>query len=224
MIIKPNDCILFQGDSITDTGRARGTTETPLIANDSAALGSGYAAKTATMLLTQHSELNLNIHNRGISGNRITNMRDRWQEDCLDLKPNILSILIGVNDTWHGVANGVPEQGVSLDAFGHILQELIATTRNTLPNIELVICEPFTTEAGAVLELNFHPDIDDRREIVRSIAKEHADVFVPFQDLFDNLCKQAPPAHWASDGVHPTDVGHAKMAEFWMQCVCGHKH
>ena len=219
MIIKAIDTILFQGDSITDAGRAKGSGDAALPANDIHALGTGYAAKAAGMLLAQHAGEGLQIHNRGISGNRVTNMRDRWQADCLDIEPDVLSILIGVNDTWHGTAKGTPDNGVNLDMFERVLRELITTTRAAIPDLRLVICEPFTTEAGAVLELNFHPDIDDRRAIIRAIADDEADVFVPFQELFDTLCTQAPPEFWAPDGVHPSPAGHQRMAEFWMQCV-----
>jgi lysophospholipase L1-like esterase len=218
MIIQPNSTILFQGDSITDAGRCK-TGDLP--ANDAGALGTGYAAKTADLLLAKYADQDLKLYNRGISGNRVTNMRDRWQSDCFDLNPDILSILIGVNDTWHGVASGTPDNGVGVEAFDGILRALIATTREALPDLRLVICEPFTTEAGNVLTMNFHPDIDERQAVVRTIAADHADVFVPFQDLFDDLCTQGPADSWAQDGVHPTDAGHAKMAEFWMKCVCG---
>jgi lysophospholipase L1-like esterase len=219
VIIKANDTILFQGDSITDAGRAKGSGDATLPANDIHALGTGYAAKAAGMLLAQHAGEDLQIHNRGISGNRVTNLRDRWQADCLDIKPDVLSILIGVNDTWHGTAKGTPDNGVNLDMFERVLRDLITTTRAAIPDLRLIICEPFTTEAGAVLELNFHPDIDDRRAIIRAIADDEADVFVPFQELFDTLCTQAPPEYWAHDGVHPSPAGHQRMAEFWMQCV-----
>jgi lysophospholipase L1-like esterase len=220
MTITPSDTILFQGDSITDAGRRRPAGDAPIPANDASFLGIGYAAKTAGMLLSRFPDHALQIHNRGISGDRVTYLKKRWQRDCLDLKPDILSILIGINDTWHGVAKGTPEDGVGLEEFDRVLRELITTTREAFPGLRVVLCEPFTTETGAVLEMNFHPDIDDRRTIVRTIAGEHADVFVPFQDLFDQLCKEAPADHWAYDGVHPSDAGHQRMAEFWMKCVC----
>ena len=218
MDLQANSTILFQGDSITDAGRRR---VGALPANDTSALGTGYAAKSAGMLLKKYADRNLQIHNRGVSGDRVTYMRDRWQADCLNLKPDILSILIGINDTWHGIASGTPEAGVGLEAFDRVLRKLITETRAALPNLQLVICEPFTTEAGCVLEMNFHPDVDDRRAIVRAIAEDEADVFVPFQAMFDELCTQASPSFWAADGVHPSDAGHQKMAEFWMQCVSG---
>lgn len=221
MKLKQDDIILFQGDSITDAGRERPKANPPKQTNSIHHLGAGYAAKAAGMLLAEAPELNLTIHNRGISGNRVTCLRDRWQADCLDLKPTVLSILIGVNDCWHGVASGTPEKGVGLEDFDRVLRELITGTKKALPGIKVILCEPFTTEAGSVLTMNFHPDIDQRRIIVKAIASEMADVFVPFQTLFDDLCKIAHPAYWAGDGVHPTPGGHQKMAEFWIKCVTG---
>jgi lysophospholipase L1-like esterase len=221
MKINKHDTILFQGDSITDAGRERPKMNPPQLRNNIHHLGAGYAAKTAAMLLAANPALDLTFHNRGISGNRVTNMRDRWQADCLDLKPTILSILIGVNDTWHGVASGTPENGVGVEEFDRVLRDLIAATKKALPGIRIIICEPFTTEAGAVLRMNFHPDIDERRAKVKAIASEMADVYVPFQTMFDDLCKIAPPDYWAGDGVHPSPAGHQKMAEFWIKCVTG---
>jgi len=219
MKINKNETILFQGDSITDAGRERPKNNPPQMRNNIHHLGAGYAAKAAGMLLAQNPDLDLTFHNRGISGNRVTNMRDRWQADCLDLKPTILSILIGVNDTWHGVASGTPDNGVGVEEFDRVLRKLIADTKDALPGIKVVICEPFTTEAGCVLRMNFHPDIDERRAKVKAIAEEMADIYVPFQKMFDDLCKIAPPAYWADDGVHPSPGGHQKMAEFWIKCV-----
>ncbi len=221
MLIQPNSTILFQGDSITDAGWARDNSEAVSQADNVGVLGTGYAARAAELLLGQFGDQGLQIYNRGVSGNRVTDMRDRWNTDGLDLKPDVISILIGVNDTWHGVASGTPDNGVGLEEFDRVLRALIATSREALPELTLVICEPFTTEAGAVLNMNFHPDIDDRRTIVQAIARESADVFVPFQEMFDELCTQAPSDFWAGDGVHPTPAGHQKMAEFWMKQVCG---
>ena len=119
-----------------------------------------------------------------------------------------MSILIGINDCWHGAARGTPENGVSLEKFDRELRALIEETRAALPGIRIVICEPFTTEAGAVLQLDFHPDIDERRALVKKIADDMADVYVPFQELFDGLSEVTPPSYWAEDGVHPTPGGH----------------
>jgi lysophospholipase L1-like esterase len=219
MKLNKGEIILFQGDSITDAGRERPKVNPPKSRNNIHHLGAGYAAKAAGMLLAGNPGLDLTIHNRGISGNRVTDLRNRWQDDCFVLKPTLVSILIGVNDCWHGVAKGTPEKGVPLGEFDRVLRELVKATRKALPGVRIVLCEPFTTQAGAVLELNFHPDIDERRAIVRTIAGEMADVFVPFQEMFDDLVKVAPASYWADDGVHPTPGGHQKMAEFWIKRV-----
>jgi lysophospholipase L1-like esterase len=219
MKIQPDSTILFQGDSITDAGRKRDFGDCAIPANNDMALGRGYASKVASRLLADQPGGELAFHNRGVSGNRVTNMRDRWQADCFDLNPDVLSILIGVNDTWHGVAKGTPENGVDLEPFDQILRELLATTREALPDTQIVLCEPFTTEAGAVLSMNFHPDIDERRALVQQIAADEKLILVPFQGMFDDLCKKAPAAYWAGDGVHPTMAGHEMMARCWLDTV-----
>ena len=215
LTLSPDDVILFQGDSITDCQRNREATA----ANDRDGLGQGYARYTAASLLADHP--GLTVYNRGVSGNRVTQLAERWQADCLDLKPTIVSILIGVNDTWHGVAKGTPENGVDLDQYDRVYRQLLDDTKAALPGVKLVICEPFTTEAGAVLEMNFHPDIDERANLCKIIAQEYADAWVPFQTMFDDATKRAEPAYWAHDGVHPTVAGHELMARTWLKSVTG---
>src|SRR5690242_5910233 len=108
-LIGKGETILFQGDSITDAGRSR---EHAQEANEQPGLGSGYAWLAAVELLVQRPNSALKIYNRGISGNKVFQLADRWQSDCLDLKPTLLSILIGVNDIWHalnGKYNGTVE-------------------------------------------------------------------------------------------------------------------
>ncbi len=214
-MFEPNTTILFQGDSITDAGRDR-TIESQ--ANVPAALGRGYAFLTAARLLAQQPQLN--IFNRGISGNRITNLQTRWHDDCLALKPDVLSVLIGINDTWHGTAKGTPANGVPIDRFESVFCELISQARDANPDITLVICDPFTTECGAVTELAFHPDIDHRREAVHRVALQYDAIFVPFQQVFDDAVARAgDPSLLAADGVHPTLAGHQAMADAWLHAV-----
>lgn len=217
MLMTSDDVLLFQGDSITDAGRLKDGPQ----ANDAASLGNGYARLAAARLLTDFP--GITTHNRGISGNRVWNLRDRWDADALDLNPTVVSILIGVNDTWHGVAKGqpvdVPGGGTSLAEFDRIYRELLERTKAQLPGVKLVICEPFVVECGAVLEMNFHPDIDERTKLVHAIAEDFADVFVPFQSVFNDAIKRAEPAYWAHDGVHPTLAGHQLMADAWLKAV-----
>ena len=206
--------ILFQGDSITDAGRQNRQQPNP---NEQASMGNGYASIAAAALLTSRPELNLSIYNRGISGNKVHQLAARWQKECLDYQPDVLSVLIGVNDIWHGL-NGMYDGTVQ--TYEDDYRSLIQHTRKALPKLQLVICEPFVLRCGAVNDKWF-PEFDRYRESARKIANESGAFFVPFQSMFDQATEFAPPAHWAGDGVHPTPHGAALMADFWLQAVRG---
>ncbi len=210
-LIAPGDTILFQGDSITDMSRKRGVTA----ANSHAALGHGYAWLAAAQLLIDMPDANLKIFNRGVSGDKVYQLADRWQADCLDLKPDVLSILVGVNDFWHtltGNYNGTVEK------YAADYQALIKRTKAALPNVKLVICEPYVLKTGHVNEKWF-PAFDGYRAAAKKVAEEAGAVFVPFQTMFDRATKVAPPQVWAADGVHPTSDGAAIMAHWWLRAV-----
>ena len=203
--------ILFQGDSITDAGRDKKNQ----IANQQKALGAGYAWMAASHLLIKNPQLNLTIHNRGISGNKVHQLANRWDKDCLDLKPDILSIMIGVNDIWHGL-NGKYEGTVK--TYEDDFLSLMERTRKVLPKTQFVICEPFVLRCGAVNEKWF-PEFDRYRAAARKVAVQNNATFVPFQSMFDEAVQYAPPKHWAGDGVHPSSHGASLMAHFWTQSV-----
>ena len=206
--------ILFQGDSITDAGRQNRQQPN---SNEQASMGNGYASIAAAALLASRPELELSIYNRGISGNKVHQLAARWQKECLDYQPDVLSILIGVNDIWHGL-NGMYDGTVQ--TYEDDYRSLIQHTRKALPKLQLVICEPFVLRCGAVNDKWF-PEFDRYRESARKIANESGAFFVPFQTMFDRATEFAPPAHWAGDGVHPTPHGAALMADFWLQAVRG---
>ena len=203
--------ILFQGDSITDAGRDKKNQ----IANQQKALGAGYAWMAASHLLIKNPQLNLTIHNRGISGNKVHQLANRWDKDCLDLKLDILSIMIGVNDIWHGL-NGKYEGTVK--TYEDDFLSLMERTRKALPKTQFVICEPFVLRCGAVNEKWF-PEFDRYRAAARKVADQNNATFVPFQSMFDEAVQYAPPKHWAGDGVHPSSHGASLMAHFWTQSV-----
>lgn len=216
MLIQPGDVILFQGDSITDAGRLRDR-ET---ANDPAGLGRGYAFYAAGLLHEKLPAAKLAIHNRGISGNRVTDLQQRWQTDTLDINPDLLSILIGVNDTWHGTAKGTPDHGVPLDKYERVYRQILTDARRQNPELKLILCEPFVLPCGQVNE-NWFPEFTQRREIVKNLADEFAAIFVPLQSTFDRAQDHAEPEAWANDGVHPTLAGHMLMAKTWFDRVAG---
>jgi lysophospholipase L1-like esterase len=213
-MIRDKDIILFQGDSITDCGRFRDAEGT---ANHHGGLGSGYAMMAAANLLGGMPAADLQCYNRGISGNRVVDLYARIRKDIINLKPNVLSILIGVNDTWHEFAfpgkNGVP-----VPKHQRVYREMLEEVREQLPEVQLVLCEPFVLRCGVVTD-DWIGEIDQRCEVVARLAQEFDAVLVPFQSMFNEAVKSAPPAYWAEDGVHPSAAGHQLMAQTWLSSV-----
>ena len=213
-MIHPDDTVLFQGDSITDAGRDRKTAT----GHTAAALGTGYAYHAAGLLLSNRPDSNLTILNRGVGGDQVTDLATRWKQDCLDLQPTVLSVLVGVNDTWHGTAKGKPEQGTDLETYDETYRQLLDDAIVAMSKIRFVICEPFTLRCGAVDDAWF-PEMDQRRDLVRKIAVDYEATFVPFQQMFDNAAQTTSPTYWAADGVHPSLAGHMLMARTWASAV-----
>ena len=203
--------ILFQGDSITDTGRNRAVPR----ANDASALGNGYALIAASHMLRAHPDGELRVYNRGNSGDRVPDLQSRWESDTIALKPDILSILVGVNDIWHklmGQSSGtVAEYETQYNA-------LLDATKVALPNVRLVILEPFVLVTASV-DAKWFPEFDDRRAAAARVAKRAGAKFIPLQSMFTELAKKAPPQYWLSDGVHPTIAGHAALTERWREVM-----
>lgn len=205
------DVLLFQGDSITDAGRDK----KDAAANDFGALGHGYANMAASALLGAYPSLRLQCYNRGISGHKVPDLQARWQADTIDLKPALLSILIGVNDLWHKLSGNY--DGTVAD-YEQGFTQLLADTRTALPDTRLVICEPFVLRCGAVND-EWFPEFDEHRAVAKRVAEAAGATWVPFQTMFDEAVNDAPPAYWAADGVHPTMPGHALMARTWLDAT-----
>ncbi len=211
--LRQGDVILMQGDSITNCYRDFRRAEN---ANDRRALGYGYAYLLACDLMKDHPKLDLKFYNRGISGHKVPDLKKRWDKDCIDLKPALLSILIGVNDMWHKM--GGRYDGTVAD-YRTGFAELLEQTRQALPHVTLVVCEPFALRCGAV-KASWYPEMDQRRAAAGEVAAKTGAIFVPFQSMFDSAIKAGTkPEYWADDGVHPTMAGHALMAETWRKVV-----
>lgn len=210
--LKPGSTILFQGDSITDAGRNRDE----MAANHSGALGKGYAFLAAAELMYRHAGKDLKIYNKGISGNKVYQLADRWDKDCLELKPDVLSILIGVNDYWHkrdGNYDGTPE------VYRKDLVALLERTKKSLPGVSLIICEPFAIKGTKAVDNTWFPEFTAYQSAARSIADSFGATFIPFQSLFDKAQEKAPGSYWAPDGVHPSVAGAQLMAAAWTKVV-----
>lgn len=208
--LKKDAVVLFQGDSITDCGRNRNSKG----ANDRAGLAHGYPYMITAYLLATQPQLNLQCHNRGISGHKVPDLDKRWQEDCLDLKPDVLSILIGVNDIWHKL-NGRYDGTVETYEKGYTA--LLERTKEALPKTQIIVCEPFVLRCGAVNDKWF-PEMDHRRAAAKRVAEKAGATWVPFQSVFDEATAgNVEPSYWAGDGVHPSIAGHALMAKTWIE-------
>ena len=201
----PGARILFQGDSITDGNRGRS-------ADPNHILGHGYAFIIAAKFGAAFPEAKLEFFNRGVSGNTVLDLEKRWQKDTLDLKPDVLSILIGVNDKG---------RGVPLDQYEQTYDKLLTDTKAANPDLKLVLCEPFTVNHLATDGQHGSPnaDIVKRQEIVARLAKKHGAALVHFQAALDRATERAPAIHWIWDDVHPTYSGHQILADEWERAV-----
>lgn len=206
------DVILFQGDSITDAGRNKDEKT----ANNTRALGNGYAFLVTADLLRTHASKNLQIYNRGISGNKVYQLADRWDADCLELKPAVLSILIGVNDFWH-MLNG--KYDGTIETYRKDLKALLERTKDKLPDIKLIIGEPFAVTGTSAVDATWFPRFNEYQVAAREMATSFKATFIPYQSIFDKASKVAPPAYWTPDGVHPSLAGSQLMAESLLKSI-----
>ena len=208
--IPPNGgTILFQGDSITDAGRDKGR----YYANDASGMGAGYVHHIVTQMLGRNPEQQYHFYNRGISGNKVFQLADRWEEDCIQLRPDVLSILIGVNDYWHTLSFGY-KGGV--DVYEKDLRALLGRTKEQLPEIRLLIGEPFYVEGGTAIDERWAEGLLPYRKAARQISQDFGAVFIPYHSIFTEALEQAPASYWCPDGVHPSLAGSYLMAEAWL--------
>ena len=208
-MFKENSTILFQGDSITDCQRRK---EDPVHNQD---LGMGYVDALAGELLAGEPEKNYKIFNRGISGHRIVDLYARWKPDAIHLKPDVLSLLIGINDIWHEFA---ALNGVEADRFDQFYRMLLDWTKKENPEIRLILCEPFALPCGVITD-EWYEVLTERQSIVKKLAEDYKATFVPFQSIFDEALNKAPADYWAPDGVHPSIAGHRLMANAWLKAL-----
>lgn len=198
--------ILFQGDSITDAGRSR---------EDDSHTGIGYPTLVK-------AELGFECpgqfvwYNRGISGNRVVDLYARIKSDIINLKPDVMSILIGVNDVWHELDR---RNGVDADKFFKVYAMLIEEIREALPDTKIMILEPFVLKASATEGAweQFRTEVQRRAEKAREIAEKYGLPFVPLQEKFNEAARLAPNNYWLADGVHPTTAGHELIKREWIR-------
>jgi acyl-CoA thioesterase-1 len=198
--------LLFIGDSITDCGRKK----------DEEQLGNGFVRNVRDYLAASDSAHCPTILNRGISGNKIPDLQNRWQRDVLDLAPDVLSIFIGINDVWHGL---VPDRaGCDISSFAAGYRDILQQTRQSLPQTKIILCEP------SVLWLDQHPGANEKLipyiSLIHELAKEsNAIAVVPLHQAFEDARRLRNDIPWTTDGVHPTSAGHMLIALTWLTAL-----
>jgi lysophospholipase L1-like esterase len=211
-VFKDGARVLFQGDSITDGNRGRSMDPNHI-------LGHGYVFILAAKYGAAFPYKNWTFLNRGVSGDTVNDLSFRWHGDTIVLKPDYLSILIGVNDNAH----------IKVDTYERVYDRLLNDVEEANPNIQLILCEPFGLPVGPKKQdwATWYAGIQERQKVVARLAAKHHAILVPFQRAFDEACKRAAPDYWIWDGVHPTYAGHQIMADIWMKTVqkeLAHKH
>lgn len=198
---------LFQGDSITDCSRSR------LKPTD---LGEGYVNLINHYLTTHLAHLNITCLNKGIYGNRTHNLCRRWERDCLDQNPDLLSILIGINDTWrrfdlHLVTT--PEE------FRSNYMYLLDSVRARHPHVKLVLMSPFLLPVE-VHQLEWFEDLNQKIKIIKELAAAYQAIYIPLHEVFHaHITPEKPNIYWTNDGVHPNPEGHILIAKTWIKAV-----
>ncbi len=223
--------VLFIGDSITDGnwGSPKSWAER---ASDKRRhwdmnhiYGSGFMYLCATHYQGNYPEREYEFFNRGISGNTLTDMEKRWEEDAIAIKPDVLSVLIGTNDIdLHLKKNaGKP---FDFEGWEKLYRSLLDTTLSTNPNLKIVLCAPFVANTGKMKKTtNFaqrEEMVGECAKIVERIAKDYNAIYMPFGSLFRDLHINQPTSkdtYWIWDGIHPTPAGHKRMADMWIERV-----
>lgn len=204
--LQHKDTILFIGDSITDAGRRE---------YFGANLGQGYVNMVASQLYRQYIPLQLTVINQGVGGDRLTDLKSRWQIDCLNYQPNIVSILIGINDIWHRLSAGMPYTETIVQQFKDNYAYLLSTLKEN--NIQIVLVEPYVLPYPEDRK-EWRPYVEKMVQIIEELAQEYEATLV----RLDKALNQAGTnlgyeAITGADGVHPTSLGHAFIADQWLR-------
>ena len=205
--------LLFQGDSITDMKWGRNQKDRNHY------LGHSYVYLIAARLGVDMPEAQLDIYNRGMSGHKVGDLRKRWQKDAIEMKPDLLSILIGVNDVGRNLG------GVDIKTWESDYRFILDASREAKPDLRLVLLDPFVLASGRLANKDAFKKWRDQVErlipIVASLAKDYHAVHIKTQEVFNAAAKVAPPEQWIWDGVHPLPQGHELIARNWIEQVSG---
>ena len=198
--------ILFQGDSITDAGRDHRNYHN---------MGNGYPKYAAELIRNAYPDADIEFINLGISGNRTDQLFDRMYNDMIALQPDVISILIGINDIWHRHgANRIETTDAQVEAnYRAILERIKAQT-----NAKIMILSPFLLDNEE--KEAWRPELDRLLPVIRTLAKEYADVYLPLDEIFAKALPEQPePQYYSGDGVHPNQNGSAFIGKQYFDAI-----
>ncbi len=196
--------ILFQGDSITDGGRDR---------NDPHNIGWGFTLYATRYITARHPEMDFEFLNFGIAGNQSSDLVGRWTTDCIEHQPDVVSVMIGVNDTWHRAHN---RQWLSDDQFEENYRNILERVKKET-NAKIIIMEQFLLPTED--KEYFREDMNPKIMITRKLAREYADVYIPLDGYFAAACVEKDSLFWSEDGVHPNNNGAALMGRHFADAL-----
>ncbi|MBE6573897.1 MAG: GDSL family lipase [Ruminococcaceae bacterium] len=197
--------ILFQGDSITDCGRNRERIDS---------LGAGYPKFVAELLTETYNDIDFEFINKGCGGHQTKDLMARWQEDTIDIDPDIMTLLVGINDTWHHCDAG---DFIPAEVFEANYRSLLDDVKSKT-NAKIIMLETFLLDVGG--KESFFPDMDSKMKIIRRLAREYAVEYIPLDGLFASASVTEEPSFWSEDGVHPTEEGHKLIADYVYNAIC----
>lgn len=210
MLVKNDFKILFQGDSITDDYRTAAIQDLRFF-NGGEDLGVGYPKMVEAFMAAQYPELELHFFNRAISGNRTSDLLARWQEDCLAINPDILVLLVGINDVWRKFDCNDP---TPTEQFAQNYESLLRQAVEKNPEMKIIIIEPSYLNEPSQFTTDFRNELIDKIEAVRLLAKKYNAYYVPLDGILCAISMQTSQRKWVfDDGVHLTNCGHGVLAK-----------
>ncbi len=208
---KKGSRLLFQGDSITDMKWGRNQKDRNHY------LGHSYVYLIAARLGVEMANAKLDVYNRGMSGHKVSDLRGRWQKDAIDMSPDLLSVLIGINDVGRNL------DGVDIEKWEADYRFILDASRQANPELRLVLLDPFVLASGRLSDPTafnqWRIQVERLIPIVAQLATDYKAVHVRTQDVFDAAAKSVSPEHWIWDGVHPLPQGHELIARAWLEAA-----
>ena len=200
--------IVFLGDSITDAGR--NTDNGSMVS-----IGQGYALMVQGRLSVKYPGQHV-FFNYGVSGNRSVDIYAQIKGRCWNNNPDVVSLLVGVNDVWHELEN---KNGVDTERFYTIYRMMVEDTMKRFPDVKFILLEPFALDGDVSRRCGdaLKQETKEKAAVVKRIAEEFQLPFVPLQKILDDACKVCPAEYWSPDGVHPSPAGHQLIADAWLE-------